>query len=57
MRALLDLLRENEAAVQGKQAQCKQLLADCMRLKVLDLEHGEKELVRCVLVQMAKLVG
>ena len=56
MRALLDLLRENEAAVQDMQALCQELLQEAsVRLKILDPTLGEKELIKSVAAQMAKL--
>ena len=56
MHALLDLIRDNEAAVQEIKVRCRALLKEaCTHLKVLF--HGEKELMLRVLFQMAKLVG
>ena len=56
MRALLDLLRDNEAAehlVCGLQC----VLRDASRyLKILDPEHGEEELVKSMEVASAKLL-
>jgi len=56
VRALLDLMRENEAAVQETTAACEEVLADASsNLKILDPEVGEKELVQSVAVELAKL--
>ena len=49
MRALLDLLRDNEAAVLTMSDPCQELLLQAgARLKILDREHGEKELLELV---------
>ena len=56
MRALLDLMRENEAAVKDCSSQCRAVLQQAsVRLKILDLEHGEEELIKSVAAEMAKL--
>ena len=56
MRALLDLMRENEAAVQDTAGQYQQLLhQSSVHLKILDPEHGEEELIKSVAAEMAKL--
>ena len=49
MRALLDLMRGNEAAVQEDSALCRHLLGEAsFNLKILDPEHGEEELIASV---------
>ena len=56
MRALLDLMRDNEAAVQDLSDRCQILLHRAIAdLKILDPEHGEKELVELVAAALAKL--
>jgi len=56
VKALLDLMRENEAAVQEFSTQCRYLLGEaCKHLKILDPEHGEKELIKSVAAELAKL--
>ena len=56
MRALLDLLRENEAAVQEYKGLVQLLMSRTSRdLNILDLVSGEKELVRLMAVELAKL--
>ena len=56
MRALLDLMGGNEAAVQGTAVCCQELLlVACKSLKILDLEHGEEELIELVAAELAKL--
>ena len=56
MRALLDLMRDNEAAVQGSSSRCKSLLHDAsVHLTILDPEHGEEELIKSVAAELAKL--
>ena len=56
MRALLDLLRDNEAAMQDLSDGCQTLLRVAGReLKILDPEHGAKELRRLVAAEYAKL--
>ena len=56
MRALLDLLRENEPAehlVRGMQC----VLQDASsHLKILDAEHGEEDLVKSMEVASAELL-
>jgi hypothetical protein len=53
---MLDLMRGNEAAVKGLSTQCRNLLLEAsMRLKILDPEHGEKELINLVAAVLAKL--
>ena len=56
MRALLDLMCDNEAAVQDMSDSCQGLLlVASVRLKILDPEHGEKELIELVAAELAKL--
>ena len=56
MRALLDLIRENEAAVKDFSAQCRALLGYArMHLKILDPGHGEVDLIKSVAAERAKL--
>ena len=56
MRALLDLMRENEAAVKDIPTQCRAVLQQAsVHLKMLDPEHGEEELIKSVVAEMAKL--
>ena len=56
MRALLDLMRENEAAVENMASGCKEhLVRASSDLKILDPEVGDKELIKAVADQVAKL--
>ena len=56
MRALLDLMRGNEAAVQAVSNQCQSLLRDASKqLEILDPGHGEEELIELVAAELAKL--
>ena len=56
MRALLDLMRDNEAAVREIAFECEELLGQaCAHRKVLDPRAGDQELVRAARVEMAKL--
>jgi hypothetical protein len=56
LRALLDLIRENEAAVQDFSSECKSLLINVsVHLKILDPVHAEKELISLVAAALAKL--
>jgi hypothetical protein len=56
VRALLDLMRENEAAVQSMAALCQQVLEESSStLKILDPEVGDKELIKEVAVEALKL--
>ena len=56
MRALLDLMRENEAAVQNVAAGCAALLGAARRhLTILDPEVGEEKLIQAVAAAEAKL--
>ena len=56
MRALLDLVRENETRVQDISSSCQDLLLlAASNLTILDPEHGEKELIELVAAALAKL--
>ena len=56
MRALLDLMRENETRVQEMAAPCAGVLKHAsLELTVLDPEVGEEELVQAVAAALAKL--
>ena len=56
MRALLDLMRDNEAAVQDVSDPCQELLRNApAELKILDPEHGDEELIELVAAALAKL--
>ena len=58
MRALLDLIRENEAAVQAYLVQCQKLLQKASKhLQILDPELGEEELVESVAAELAELTA
>ena len=56
MRALLELMRENEAAVQHVAAACAAVLDHAIQtLTILDPEVGEEELIQAVAAALAKL--
>ena len=56
MRALLDLMRENEAAVQNVAAACAPILElATQHLTILDAEVGGEELIKAVAAEAAKL--
>ena len=56
MRALLDLMRENEAWVHKFLVGCAELLESASRhLTILDPEVGEEELVQAVAAALANL--
>ena len=56
MRALLDLMRENETRVQEIACPCAALLkAARQRLTILDPEVGEEELIQAVAAAQANL--
>ena len=56
MRALLDLMHENEASVQKLAAGCAAVLEEARRhLKILDPEVGEEELIKAVAAALARL--
>ena len=58
MRALLDLLRENEAAVKTMLSLRQAVLREAISyLRILDPEHGEEELVKSFEVARANLPG
>ena len=56
MRALLDLMRENEASVKAKPVHCRDLLQRAStRFQMLDSERWEEELVKFVAAELARL--
>jgi len=56
VRALLDLLRDHEAA-EWEVSELHDILGDASSyLKILDPEHGEEELVKSMEVESAKLL-
>ena len=56
MHALLDLMRDNEAALYAVSDRCQEMLRDeVSKLKILDPEHGEEELIELVAAALAKL--
>ena len=56
MRALLDLMRENETRVQEMAALCAAVLdLASQHLNILDPEVGEEELIKAVAAEVAKL--
>ena len=56
MRTLLDLMCENEAAVQRMATLCAKLLeVERKKLTILDPEVGEEELIKSVSAQVARL--
>ena len=59
MRALLDLVRANQAAVHAAWIMCRQLLyrLASSHLKVLDPELGDEELIKSLVAEQAKLEG
>jgi hypothetical protein len=58
VRALLDLMRKNGASVPENLMHCQNLLQRASKhLQILDPEHGEKELVKSVAVELARLTG
>ena len=57
MRALLDLLRENEAAVQTMLRLCQNVLQDASsHLNILNPKRGEEELIKSVAAELARLM-
>ena len=57
MRALLDLLRDNEAVTEHHVSEWQFILQHASsHLKILDPEHGEEELVKSIEVARAKLL-
>ena len=58
MRALLDLIRENEGEVQENLGKCKNMLKEASKdLKILDPELGEEELVKSVAAELARVTA
>ena len=56
MRALLDLMRKNEARLQNIAASCAQILEVASEdLTILDPEVGEEELIKAVAAELARL--
>ena len=56
VRALLDLMRENEAAAQDLSGLSQELLLEAAsNLQILDPEHGKEELIELVEAELAKL--
>jgi len=56
VRALLDLMRDNEAAVLAVSDQCGRMLVEArVYLKILDPEHGCQELIKSLAAELAKL--
>ena len=56
IRALLDLMRENQARVQKWAAPCAKVLESARQhLTVLDPEAGEEELIQAVAAALANL--
>ena len=56
MRALLDLMRDSEAAVLAMSNQCRNLLlAASEHLEILDPELGREELITSVAAELEKL--
>jgi len=56
VRALLNLLRENEADARIRATLFRQILQDaCANLKILDPWLGSKELIEFVVAEIAKL--
>ena len=56
MRALLDLLRENVAAGKDVSDVSVLLFAECSKLKILDPEHGDEELIKLVASALAEIL-
>jgi len=57
VRALLDLMRDNEAAGHDLSAQFRYLLREAVKnLKILDPDHVEEELLELVAAELAKHV-
>jgi len=56
VRALLDLMRENEARVQNLAAACATVLEHARQdLTILDPEVGEEKLIQAVAAELARL--
>ena len=57
MRALLDLLRQNDAPVNTMLCRFQSVLQNASsHLQILDPEHGVEELVKSVAAEVAKLM-
>jgi len=55
VRALLDLLRDNEAAAKAMLCLRQDILHNAtFHLKILDPEHGDEELINSVAAESAK---
>ena len=53
---MLDLLRENQAAMQDFQGAFKHAVSEASKyLKILDPKRGDKELVKAMAVELANL--
>jgi len=58
VHALLEVLRENEGAVQAMRKLCQELLrAAICRLNILDPELGEEELIKSVAAALANMAS
>jgi len=56
VRALLDLMRENETSVQNSAPACQEMLEVASKqLTILDSEVGKEELIKAVAAQVARL--
>ena len=56
MRALLNLLRENQAALQDQLYPCQDLLSlASLQLKILDPKYGEEELIKSMATEVTIL--
>ena len=54
---MLDRLRENQTAPPEMRGVCKKMVLEASQyLKILDPEHGDKELVQAAAVMVAKLI-
>jgi hypothetical protein len=55
VRTLLDLMRENQAALHDRLLECQHLLREASsRLTVLHPVRGEEELIKSVAVELVK---
>ena len=58
MRAVIDLMRENEDVVQDNLRRCEGLLKDASKqLMIVDLAIGEEELFKSVAAELAKVTA
>ena len=58
MRTLLDLMHENQAAVQDWRSDAQEVLLHALtHLKILDSELGDEELRMCVGAELMDLAG